>query len=102
MLTKEEIKRLDEAIDKVLSDNLETVTEGRNELNELNKNGVFDDALFFWRGDANAQQYYSGKASGKEDKSLLQKAISDYKRLINKDYYEHLRPKLAEWEKELQ
>lgn len=101
MLTKEEIMRLDRAIDKVLSDNDEIVIEGRNELNDLNKNGVFDDALFFWRADAYAQQYYKGKASGEENKSLLQKAVFDYKRLISKGCYEHLRPKLEEWENEL-
>lgn len=100
MLTQDQIIQLDNAINKILDNNPEIVNEGRNELNELNKSGVLDDALFFWRADAYAQAYYKLKERGEENKRMLERSISDYKRLIDSCYYEHLRPQLAEWEKE--
>lgn len=100
MLASNDFVRLDKAIDKVLNNDPNIVEEGRKELNELNSKGICDDALFFWRADAYAQAYYKLIERGEENKRMLERAISDYKRLIDSGYYEHLRQQLAEWEKE--
>ena len=101
MLNKNDFNRLDHAIDKVLSDNLDVITEGRDELNVLNREGVFDDALLFWRGGPYARLYYETKESGNRDVVLLKKAVYDYKRLVAKGCYEHLHKQLSKWEEEL-
>lgn len=90
-MTSEEFVKLDKAIDKVLDSS--TVDEGRQELEALMQQGITDDALFFWRADSNYQEYLK---TG--DKSKLQKAIDDYRRLVAKGDYEHLKATLRQWE----
>ena len=98
MLNKATFQRLDEAIDKVL--NPSKVNEGYNELVQLLREGVYDDAIIYWQADANHQMYEHSKTIGSPDKSLLKKAINCYKRLMSDGYHDFLKQRVDSMQKE--
>ena len=98
MLNKATFQRLDEAIDKVL--NPSKVNEGYNELVQLLREGVYDDAIIYWQADANHQMYEHSKTIGTPDKSLLNKAINCYKRLMSDGHHDFLKQRVDSMQKE--